>query len=57
MINSKVEVALNDQIRKDFYSSYLYLSMAANFASMNFNGFAHWMKIQANEETKHSLAQ
>jgi len=57
MINSKVEVALNDQIRKEFYSSYLYLSVAANFASMNFNGFAHWMKIQANEETKHSLAQ
>ncbi len=55
MINSKVEVALNDQIRKEFYSSYLYLSMAAHFASMNFNGFAHWMKIQANEETKHGM--
>jgi ferritin len=55
MINSKVESALNDQVRKEFYSSYLYLSMAAHFASLNLKGFAHWMKIQANEETKHAM--
>jgi ferritin len=55
MINSKVEGALNDQIRKEFYSSYLYLSMAAHFASLSLKGFAHWMKIQANEETKHAM--
>jgi ferritin len=55
MINSKVESALNDQIRKEFYSFYLYLSMAAHFESMNLKGFAHWMKIQANEETKHAM--
>ena len=55
MINSKVEVALNDQIRKEFYSSYLYLSMAAQFESMNLKGFAHWMQVQAGEETKHGM--
>jgi len=55
MINSKVEGALNDQIRKEFYSSYLYLSMAAQFESMNLKGFAHWMQVQANEETKHAM--
>jgi ferritin len=55
MINSKVEGALNDQIRKEFYSSYLYLSMAAQFESMNLKGFAHWMQVQANEETKHGM--
>jgi len=55
MINSKVEAALNDQIRKEFYSSYLYLSMAAQFESMNLKGFAHWMQVQANEETKHGM--
>jgi ferritin len=55
MIGKKVEGALNDQIRKEIYSSYLYLSMAAQFASMNLNGFAHWMKIQASEETKHAM--
>jgi ferritin len=55
MISKKVEAALNDQIRKEIYSSYLYLSMAAQFASMNLNGFAHWMKIQTAEETKHAM--
>lgn len=55
MINSIVEDALNDQIQKEFYSSYLYLSMAARFESMNLKGFAHWMQVQANEETKHAM--
>jgi len=55
MISKKVEKALNDQIRKEFYSSYIYLSMAAQLSSMNLNGFAHWMKIQVNEETKHGM--
>jgi ferritin len=55
LINSKVEQALNDQIRKEFYSSYLYLSMAAKFESMNLKGFAHWMQVQASEETKHAM--
>jgi ferritin len=50
-----VEEALNDQIRKEFYSSYLYLSMAAQFESMNMKGFAHWMQVQASEETKHGM--
>ena len=55
MISQKIADALNDQIRKEVYSSYLYLSMAAQFASMNLNGFAHWMKIQTGEETKHAM--
>jgi ferritin len=55
MINSKVEGVLNDQIRKEFYSYYLYLSMAAQFESMNLSGFARWMQVQAIEETKHAM--
>lgn len=55
MIGKKVESALNDQIGKEFYSTHLYLSMAAQLAAMNLNGFAHWMKIQATEETKHAM--
>jgi ferritin len=55
MISKKIEDALNDQVRKEVYSSYLYLSMAAQFASMNLNGFTHWMKIQTSEETKHAM--
>jgi len=48
MINSEVEGALNDQIRKEFYSFHLYLSMAARFEAMNLKGFAHWMQVQAS---------
>jgi ferritin len=55
MIKQKVETALNDQMRKEFYSSYLYLSMAAHFYSLNFKGFAHWMRIQSHEEYGHAL--
>ena len=55
MIDSKVEKALNDQIQKEFYSSYVYLSMAAQFESMNLKGFAHWMQVQVGEETKHGM--
>jgi ferritin len=55
MISSELQGALNDQIRKEFYSFYLYLSMAARFESMNLKGFAHWMQVQAIEETKHAM--
>ena len=55
MISSKVERTLNDQIRDEFYSSYVYLSMAAQLESMNLKGFAHWMQVQAEEETKHGM--
>ena len=46
---------MNEQIKNELYSAYLYLSMAAHFESTNLPGFAHWMKIQATEEVKHSM--
>ena len=49
-MNLVVQKALNDQIREEFYSAYLYLSMAAFFASKGLNGFSNWMKEQAGEE-------
>lgn len=55
MIKEKVVSALNDQINKEFYSSYLYLSMAAYFESTNLRGFAHWMRVQAREENGHAM--
>src|SRR5208337_1712888 len=50
-----VQKALNEQTRKEFYSHYLYLSMAAYFESINLRGFAHWMRIQAKEELEHAM--
>ena len=55
MLNEKVQKALNAQMNLELSSSYLYLSMAAYFESENFNGFAHWMKIQSREEYAHAM--
>jgi len=55
MINKAMQDAINDQINKELYSSYLYLSMAAYFADRNLSGFAHWMRIQEAEEREHAM--
>jgi ferritin len=47
--------AINDQINKELYSSYLYLSMAAYFEDKNLSGFAHWMRVQEGEEREHAM--
>ena len=55
MLSKKVEDALNEQINAELYSAYLYLAMAAYFESLNFHGFAHWMKCQTKEEYEHAM--
>ena len=55
MISKRIEEELNKQINAEFYSSYLYLSMAAWFDSQNLAGFSNWMNIQAQEEWAHGL--
>jgi len=55
MINKTMQDAMNDQIQKELYSSYLYLSMSAYFADRNLSGFAHWMRVQEAEEREHAM--
>ncbi len=55
MLNTKMEKALNDQLNAEMYSSYLYLSMAAYFQSINLSGFATWMRVQTQEEMVHAM--
>src|ERR1035437_10460035 len=55
MIGKKMEAAINKQINAEFYSSFLYLSMAADFKSQNFKGFAGWLEVQAHEEYGHAM--
>lgn len=55
MLSEKLQNAMNDQIRKEFYSSYLYLAMSAHFEAANLPGFARWMKSQSDEETEHGM--
>ncbi|HUQ15295.1 MAG TPA: ferritin [Gemmatimonadales bacterium] len=47
--------ALNEQMKQEFYSSYLYLSMSAYCDRANLPGLARWMRGQAQEETKHAM--
>jgi len=55
MISKAMQDAVNEQINKELYSSYLYLSMAAYFADKNLAGFAKWMHTQADEEHTHGM--
>lgn len=55
MISKTMQDAMNEQINKEFFSSYLYLSMAAYFEDKNLMGFAHWMRLQADEEREHAM--
>ncbi|MFH1409799.1 MAG: ferritin [Nanoarchaeota archaeon] len=47
--------ALNIQIKNEFASGYLYLSMAAYFEGQNLAGFAKWMRLQYEEEFGHGM--
>jgi len=53
-MKDSMEKALNGQINAELYSAYLYYAMSAYFESLNFGGFAHWMRVQAREETEHA---
>ena len=55
MISKAMQDAINDQINKELYSSYLYLSMAAYFEDKNLPGFAKWMHMQEGEERVHGM--
>ena len=55
MISKKMAEGLNDQLNKEFYSAYLYLSISASCSSHGFNGAAHWFFIQYQEENAHAL--
>jgi ferritin len=55
MFSKTVQDALNEQIKNELYSAYLYLSMSAHFEAANLPGFAKWMRIQAGEEQTHAM--
>lgn len=46
---------MNEQIKNELFSAYLYLAMAAYFETKNLGGFAHWMRIQSQEEVEHAM--
>ncbi|PWH17680.1 MAG: ferritin [Anaerolineae bacterium] len=55
MIPKAMQDAMNEQIKNELFSAYLYLSMAAHFESKTLSGFANWLRIQAKEELGHAM--
>ena len=55
MISKIMQEAINEQINKELYSSYLYLSMSAFFENKTLPGFAKWLHLQADEERGHGM--
>lgn len=54
-MSDKIFKALNEQIKHEFYSSYLYLSMASYFENIPLEGMAKWFRNQAQEEHEHGM--
>ncbi len=54
-IGKKMQEHINGQINAELYSSYIYLSMAADCEAKGFPGFGKWMRKQSEEETAHAM--
>ena len=55
MLSATLLAEMNEQIKYELYSSYLYLAMSAHFEEQTLGGFAKWMGIQAGEEREHAM--
>lgn len=55
MMGERLQEAINEQINKELYSAYLYLSMSAYCEAEGLSGFAAWMRAQAQEEVGHAM--
>jgi ferritin len=55
MIGKRMQDALNEQIKHELESAYLYLSMVAYFDSTSLQGMAQWMRVQTQEEIEHAM--
>jgi ferritin len=55
MISQGVQDAINEQVNRELFSAYAYLSMSAYFENANLPGMAAWMRAQAQEEVAHGM--
>jgi ferritin len=55
MISPKIEEALNEQLNREMYSAYLYMSMSAHCNATGLKGFANWFMVQYHEEMVHAM--
>lgn len=57
MIKKEMETLLNEQFHKEMFSALQYLAVASYFEEQNLDGFAHFYRIQAQEEMAHAMKQ
>jgi len=55
MLSQKMQDVINEQIKNELHSAYIYLSMSAYFEDANLPGGAHWMRMQYEEEMVHTM--
>lgn len=55
MLSKPIQDALNEQIKHEIQSAYIYLAMSAYCESINMPGCARWLKVQWQEELEHSM--
>ena len=53
-ISQAMRDAINEQIKAEFDSAYIYLAMSAYFEDSGLAGMAHWMRKQYKEEIEHA---
>jgi ferritin len=54
MLSKTIQDAINEQIKNEIQSAYLYLAMAQHCESKNLSGFARWLTMQWTEELEHA---
>lgn len=54
-MDTKVAALLNEQVNKEFFSAYLYLSFVNYFENRGLSGFSNWYNVQAQEERDHAM--
>lgn len=55
MLSQTLQDAINEQIKNELYSAYMYLSMSAHFETVSLPGFAAWLRKQSQEEVEHAM--
>ena len=54
-MDSDLRARLNGQIKHELDSAYIYLAMSAELQAQDYDGFAHWMRLQSQEELVHAM--
>ncbi|MBP3669220.1 MAG: ferritin, partial [Bacteroides sp.] len=54
MMTERLKKAINEQMNAELWSANLYLSMSFYLKKEGYDGFAHWMFKQYEEEVQHA---